>query len=67
VRSSRKSPRAAAPAMAATGAGKDRMGDYQGTLADASCATRRSAISPAKRGEIGGISLDLMANLDSKE
>ena len=36
-------------------------------LADVSCATRRSAISPAKRGEIGGISLDLMANLDSKE
>jgi len=26
------------------------------------CATRRSAISLAQRGEIGGISLDLMAN-----
>jgi hypothetical protein len=36
VRSSRKSPRAVAPAIAATGAGKDRMGDYQETLADAS-------------------------------
>jgi len=30
------------------------------------CATRRSAISLAQRGEIGGISLDLMANLDLK-
>ncbi len=36
VRSSRKSPRAAAPAIAVTGEGKDRRGDYQGTLADAS-------------------------------
>jgi hypothetical protein len=30
------------------------------------CATRRSAISLAKRGEIGGTSLDLMAYLDPK-
>src|SRR5690349_102508 len=36
VRSSRESPRTAAPAMAATAEGKDRRGDYQGTLADAS-------------------------------
>src|SRR6266436_8616525 len=36
VRSSRESPRAAVPAMVVTGEGKDRRGDYQGTLADAS-------------------------------
>jgi len=36
VRSSRESRRAAVPARAATGEGKDRRGDYQGTLADAS-------------------------------
>ena len=29
---------------------------------DLPCAMRRSVISPAQRGEIGGISLDLMAN-----
>jgi hypothetical protein len=36
VRSSRESLRAAAPAMAATGEGKDRRDDCQETLADAS-------------------------------
>ena len=36
VRSSRESRRTAVPAVAVTGEGKDRRGDYQGTLADAS-------------------------------
>jgi len=35
-------------------------------LIDLLCATRRSAISPAQRGEMGGISLDPMAYPASK-
>jgi len=42
--------------------GDDHYRDFTRTM----CATRRSAISLAQRGEIGGISLDLMANLDLK-
>jgi hypothetical protein len=32
------------------------------TVLRSNCAMRRSVISPAEQGEMGGISLDLMAN-----
>ena len=35
-------------------------------LFDGNCAMRRSVISPAEQGEIGGISLDPMANPEPK-
>ena len=53
VRSSRQSPRATAPVMAATGEGKDRRGDYQGTLADASSRTIHSGLGCCA-GMVGG-------------
>jgi len=43
----------------------DSQHDYE-EYVDGNCAMRRSVISPAERGEIGGASLDPMANPEPK-